>query len=432
MKQTIVALGRAGDLINLLPLAYFISRNGGCDWLVGEEFAQILEGVSYVNPLTWSGGLETYDRAVRFARRSCPDPRYAQCHHNPDQTRQMRSFCDESWRLAGYKYRNVWPLIFDRRNPKREKALIKKYIDSKRKNVLVGTLSLSSPFPKANELIAKLRGLDANIIDLDQIKAERIYDLIGLYDHADLIVSVDTVHVHLARACYTPLMAIVNDGWFGSRLPPQISSSRTYSEFDLDIFPRRLKFVLEGQDSISRLTLVVDVHGDTPRHRRARATWPENAVCTRTKKIPRFKDVLRYGLLEETDVIVWTNDDVQFKRDTASRILKHAKKFPFGCSRRDQDHVGREIFWFRKEWLEKNIDEMPDVYIARAKFDLVIARWLRQKMGIETTEENLSLDFAPIEVPLGLISHESHRSSWIDKVDEETILNETIWSQSNN
>lgn len=416
----------------MIPLSFFISRNGGCDWLIGKEFESVLQGISYVTPIIWSGGPETYDRAIQFARRSCTDPRYAQCHHNPDQTRQMRSFCDESWRLAGYRYRNVWPLIFDKRDKKREKALIKKHIDPRRKNVLVGTKSISSPFPKANELIAKIRGLDANVIDLDCIQAERIYDLIGLYDAADLLVSVDTVHIHLARASYTPLIALVNEGWFGSRLPPQTISSRTYSRIVdyMDTVPYIVGLRLERE--VKSLVLVVDVHGDTQRHRRARATWPMNTLRTRTTKIPRFKDVLRYGLLEDTDVIVWTNDDVQFKRDTVSRILKHAKKFPFGCSRRDEDHVGREIFWFRKDWLEKNIDEMPYVYIARAKFDLVIARWLRQKMGIETTEENLSLDFAPLEVPPGLVSHESHRSSWTDKVDEETISNETIWSRSNN
>jgi len=432
MEKTIVSIGRNGDIINLLPLAYYFSLNGGCQWVVGEEFEEIFDGVSYIKPIIWCGAPDTLNKAMLFAQHHGFNPICAQVYKNPDSRHISASYCEESWRLAGFRYSQTWPLIFDKRDKKREQKLIDRYIDRKRKNVLVGTKSISSPFQKANELIARIRGLDCNVVDLDNVKAERIYDLIGLYDAGDLVVTVDTVHLHLARACYTPLIALIHDGWLGSVLPPQCIASQTYPKMlsAMQTVPFRVEQELIRE--IKTATLVVDVHGNTARHKRSRATWPINTLVTKTKNIPRLKDVLRYGLGDGRDVVIWTNDDVKFKPDTVDRIKAHAQKFPFGCSRRDSKHVGREIFWFRQSWLADHIDEMPDVYIARPKFDLVIARWLRSKLGITTVLENLTLDFPPMEVPAGLVEHEPHESTWVDKVDEETIWNEQMWDNSNN
>ncbi|PYS88169.1 MAG: hypothetical protein DMF62_10495 [Acidobacteria bacterium] len=437
-KSTIVSLGRNGDVINLLPLAYWISQNGGCNWLIAEEYHSILDGVSYITPHSWHGSPETLEQAIQFANSSLQNPLISQVHKNPDRQRLMDSYCKESWRLSGYKYSTTWPLIFDKRDKLREKQLIDRYIDKSRKNILVGTQSISSPFKEANRLIAKIRGLNANVVDLDNIKAERIYDLIGLYDAADLIVSVDTVHIHLARACYTPLIAIINDGWCGSVTPPQTIKTYRYSDPEPSNILGCIKVTFIKQEVLEPM-LVVDVHGKTERHKEARRTWPKygGTIRTKTVDVPRFKDVLFWGInninamRETSGVVIWTNDDVGFFKNTVDKIKAHARKFPFGCSRRDTAHVGREIFWFRTDWLKAHIDEMPDVFIARPKFDLVIARWLRQKMGITTVEENLVEDFAPIEVPPGLIWHKEHESAWIDKDDEETKWNEKLWEQDN-
>ena len=429
-KSTIVSLGRNGDVINLLPLAYWISQNGGCNWLIAEEYHSILDGVSYITPHSWHGSPETLEQAIQFANSSLQNPLISQVHKNPDRQRLMDSYCKESWRLSGYKYSTTWPLIFDKRSPEREKTLIKKYIDPHRKNVCVGTKSLSSPFPKANELIAKIRGLDANVIDLDNVKAERIYDLIGLYDAADLLVCVDTVHIHLARACYTPLIAILNDGWYGSVTPPQTVAEFRYSEANLDKIAERCRTQIAFE--IKSVSVVADIHGNTRRHLEARRTWPKNRIQTNTVSVPRLVDVLRYAVdphIGQNHLVIWTNDDVGFFKKSINQIKAHASKWPFGCSRRDSTHLGREIFWFRHSWLQKHIEEMPEVFIARAKFDLVIARWLRQKMGITTVEENLIEDFAPIEVPPGLIWHKEHESAWVDKDDEETKWNEKLWDE---
>lgn len=427
MTRTIVLLGRNGDIINLLPLAYRFSENDGVEWVVSSEFAPIFRGCSYVKPHEWRWPPDTLRSAMS---RIPPDSIIAQCFKNPDQTRHTESYTKESWRLAGYKdWFGVWPLVFDQRDADREDDLIFKYIRPGKKNILVATKSISSPFPDANMLIAKIRGLDANVIDLDNIHVEHVYDLLGLFDRADLLVTVDTMHLHLARAAYCPVVALVNEGWLGSTPPPQHIAAYRYS--CVKMYWDEIIDVIEHEitRNIESFCLVADVHGHTARHERARKSWPADAIVTHTHKIPKFRDVLGYGLLAKKDVVIWTNDDVGFTKGAFHKIMAHAQKFPFGCTRRDKNHIGRECFWFRTSWLKEHIDEMPDVYMATAKFDLIITRWLRKQLDIPTTNQNLKYDFAPVEVPCGLVRHEHHKSSWLERYDAETSWNEALWNE---
>jgi hypothetical protein len=428
MSQTIVLLGRNGDIINLLPLAYYLSQNGGVQWVVSAHFSPIFEGCSYVRSRNWPGHPETLDDAA-----ACmwENQIVAQCYKNPDQEHLTESYTKESWRLAGFLHEfGHWPLVFDQRDPDREDDLIFKHIKPERKNILVATKSISSPFPKANLLIAKLRGLDANVIDLDNIHVEHVYDLLGLFDRADCLVTVDTMHLHLARASYCPVVACINEGWLGSSLPPQHIAAYRYS-YAAECLDEIVETVDQYVNHEAKsFCLVADIHGHSARHERARKTWPKDTVVTHTHKIPKFQDVLRYGLLQNKDVTIWTNDDVGFVKGAFHKIMAHASKFPFGCTRRDKDHIGRECFWFRTDWLQQHIDEMPDVYIATPKFDLIIARHLRKLIRIPTTFQNLKYDFAPVELPHGLVRHEHHKSSWLERNDAETSWNERIWNES--
>jgi len=140
---------------------------------------------------------------------------------------------------------------------------------------------------------------------------------------------------------------------------------------------------------------------DTDRHRRAMATHPDDAIYARHDHRPKVTELLLKGLEAGKDVVCYTNDD-----------------------------VGREIFWFRSDWLRANWGKLPDCYWTVQKPDLILAKWMRSMRGIKTTYENLEYDFAPVELP-GIIEHEDHPSDW-DRYEvlnsPEGRHNESLWA----
>ncbi len=437
--HTLIVLGRYGDIINCLPMAYaFHKRGGRLRWLVSEEYASILDGVSYVDAEVWPGSQDTLHRAIQHVRRKGQRALVAQAWMNPDQQHRTDSFAKEQWRLAGMlDHYGRFPLVFDRRFPKREAELLARVgipnnpdyykathevtfdgkLSEARPIVLVATTSVSTPYKYADKLIATLRGMDAEIIDMDNVRASNVFDLLGLFERADCLVSVDTMHHHLARASYLPVVYLQNDGWKGANPVPQVRASWRYAEIE-DL--SQVKAATESVVSRSCRSLQVVVHtyskGHTERHARAMATHPKNAIYAEVGEGLRLrnKELLSRALESRADGIVNTNDDVTFLPDTLERIKAHLSKWDYGCSRRPRDpvHIGREIFFYRTDWLKANLDKMPDPYWGLHKPDLILARYLRSLHGIRTTWENLNYDFAPVEIPAGLIEHEDHKSHW--------------------
>lgn len=74
----------------------------------------------------------------------------------------------------------------------------------------------TSPFYGVNEVVPLLHQTGLEIVDLGNVRAERIYDLLGLYDHAAGLVTTDTATLHLAAASSIPYIAFVNNGGAGS------------------------------------------------------------------------------------------------------------------------------------------------------------------------------------------------------------------------
>jgi len=436
VTNTILLLGRHGDIINLLPLAYHLSKKGKVEWIVGHDFEKTLSRCSYVTPREWHGSPETLLQAMEYGWRTSSNLLVGQCNRNSDKRRMTDSFCKEEWRLCGYldEY-GKWPLIFDRRDLTEEDELVRRHVpDYKRPLVLVSTTNISTPFKHANKLIAMIRGLDVDVIDMDNVRADSIIDLLGLYELADCLVTVDTVHLHLARASNCPVIAILNDGWLGAVPPPQVVASWTRSEIGKD-----LTAVVEAakrQISCEVKSLAVVVNSYDPssnRHKRAMETHLSDFIYVKARH-PKMRDFLGKGLETGKDVIVFTNDDVAFLNGSLDKIRQHAGKWNFGCSRRPRDpvHIGREIFWFRRDWLKDHLDRVPNPYWSAQKPDLIMARWMRKQLRIPTTMENLKYDFAPVEIP-DVITHEEHQSHWATPEIENSFegqWNEQLWSQS--
>jgi ADP-heptose:LPS heptosyltransferase len=426
----LVCLGRHGDLLNCLPIAYSLSRKvGRVSWLVSKEFAGTLDGCSYINPVLWNGGQDTLQEALRSYANAGPIVPQAWC--NPDGRRLTKSFALEQWRLAGMLEEfGAWPLLLDQQNQARANMLRDRVLANRRLGkplILACVDGVSSPFPAGNTLLAKLRGLDADVVDLRDVRAERVFDLLPLFNAVDCLVTIDTLPIHLARAAWCPTVCVLNDDWEGWRAsvpPPQCVARFTYSEAKQDLDP----IVTAAQSVISRpqcksAVVVCNIHDTTSeRALKARETWPAGWIAVKprrwmkdspTRKLAYMRDVLRPGLDTEADVVIWTNDDCAFTPGALDKIKAHCARWDFGCVRRDPKHIGREAFFFRREWLAANIDKMPDVVTSTSMGDLALSKWLRGLRGIKTTQENLGLDFPPVELPAGLIYHADHESSWL-------------------
>lgn len=437
--MVLIQLGRAGDIINVLPLAFSLSRKlGRINWVVSMEHAGILDGVSYVNPLLWNGNQDTLPAAVRFYGNA--QPLVTQAFLNPDSRRLTSSFALEQWRYAGaLGERDKWPLLFDQRDTARERTIVTS--ERARRNpdrplVLVATTSISTPYRHANKLLATIRGLDADVIDLSDVRAYRIYDLIALYDIADCLVTVDTAHLHLARASQCPVVALLNDGWRGAVPTPQTVAHWRYAELGDDLSPVVQAVEQQLSRKVSSLATVIHTwpQGHIDRHFKAMATHPADTIRAVFNHRPKVKEMLALGLKTGKDAVCFTNDDTGFLPDTEARIMAHAQKWDFGCSRRPRvpTHVGREIFWFKSDWLKAHWDELPECYWTVHCPDLIFTRFLRRLRGIETTMANLEYDFAPVEVPAGIISHEDHPSHWnTEEVlnSKEAIENARMWRE---
>lgn len=440
---TIVCLGRNGDILNMLPLAHRLAQTGKVRWMVGTECAPMLDGISYAEQVAWPGNCnETLPQAIAHARKlRLPNIIVPQACRNPDARRLTPSYQTEEWRLAGVPDDfGTLPLVIDRRDAAREKALAHEWIPhTGRKVALVASVGFSGPFPDAFRLIAAIRALDCEVVDLSLVKAERPFDLLGLMDSAHLLVTVDTMHMHLAKASRCPVIALTRDGWLGSSTPPpQTVRHFRYADAGLDAVAGAAKAALESNPG--SVVVVSDVFGQTKRHLRARAKWPKNVIAKKhwgrdarsigdARPLPYLKDLLQAGLDSGAECIVWTNDDTAFSKGALEAMARHVAVFGFGCVRRDAGHVGREAFFFSTGWLRENISAMPDPFIVVPKADLIMARWLRSLRGISTTRDNLLVDFFPVELPPGLVAHEDHVSGWLDSTKTPASLhNERLWN----
>lgn len=429
-RPTFLCIGRNGDILNALPLCWDAHERGlRPRMIVGRQWAGMLSGASYVEPMVFDGDYTEVREAIQWAHsQGVADVTVCQFYRNPfDQRRFCSSYQKESWRIAGRDADfGRYPLVLDQRDQAREAQLKNRAINSWRGPVIVLALKgISSPLPWESQLRKALVdrfGAKATLVDASAVVAEQAYDLAGLIDAADLLVTIDSLYLHLARLTCTPVVAILQDGWRSSVPPPQVVAAQSYAT------GRPEDVVAAVERALARwvddVLLVVDAHGNTPRHARARETHPANTLRVLSSSIPRFRTILRHALERagEADAIVWTNSDVQLAPHALTTIRRHLRRFDFCCCRRVEPgqtatHIGRELFAFRADWLRRNIDRIPDVYLATERFDLAVADWLRAELGIRTTMRNLAWDFPPVELTPGLAIHEPHESSWLSRSD---------------
>lgn len=416
MTQRIyVLLGRAGDLINFMPVLWKEAQEGRrCSVMTTAPFDQIFDGISYADCIVYPGSPADITGAVEAAKKLSSDVVVVQTAGPEAEIKKhcfakaaTESFAKESWRLAGKL--DLWkenlPLIFDKRDKARENDLLP---DSfKKAIILYSTGGVSSKFQYATllKMLLNLRfKVGFKLIDVSTIKAHRLYDLIGLMEKALFLVATDSAVLHLARAVPTlPVIALQADTpglWNGSPWRPEYIWTCRYRDF-----PRRAPSMIEAIDKLyhgglaynptakrdtSKLIHVFSAYSGVAKE--AKENWGkmynENWIHSPVffgafgrdsrfggvgdkSRYPFVKDVVRTAIMRAgaKDTIVLTRADTCF--NAGEWFNGDGWHSTFACpvfSRRNikaeaglEHHPAIDLFAFTKDWWQKHVSEMPDM-----------------------------------------------------------------------
>lgn len=401
--MTYLLLGKVGDLLSVLPFLKAEADAGEKPTLVvSNQFADLLDGVSYVTVVPFEGGVELLKEGFEFAKSKFPGVKSLQVvgernivgevTYRPagQECARTTSFVKEMWKLAGKMplWDSVLPLVFDRRDKAREKALLSTVLPIKRgrhaaepdKILLVATGGKSSPFPYS-ELLWTLLRLNFTkgwrIVDLANVRAERFYDLLALYEQAHCLVATDSAPLHLARAVPSlPVMALTNDRpllWNGSAWMPNWHWVCRYHDF-----PERAVGLLNAIETCRNQSPIPFIRvwnnydlSEPPKDysRNYLPVWP--GACGRDtantikdpKRLPYLKDCLRMGLQRATD-----NEQVCLTRNgtaiTSPELPKYDAMFAYRLSEAGFAPIA-DLFCAKKSWWKERLAEIPDFLLGR-------------------------------------------------------------------
>jgi hypothetical protein len=400
----VISLRSNGDIINLLPLLKFVSDKRGkpVQLVVHPKFAGVLDGVSYVKPIIWAGDMEDPIAAESLyhginaqvvGRGLVPD-----LNHD--------DYAKVAWAKLGYPWTRHRPLVFDQRNFGSEEKLAKSVFKTDLPKVLVKMHSFSSPFSDADQirkLVNDEFGSFAEVVNLDDVKACRVYDLIGLLDRASCLISADTVTLWLAKASKCPVISLVNPIRFLASPPTGNVLLRvpyTQAVSGWDSIARVIHATLFQLGTDNKIVLVFNDFKTTDRNTQkrqqaARKTW-NNLPCRmcpfpakRTslnlgdKFVSPFVRDMIQGAMGTGDegIIAITNTDIQFGPMLHREVVKACKEFGCYWSYRlvgphKTDH-GVDFFAFTRAWWFQRQHLYPDLLLGYYWWDDLMVRMMR-------------------------------------------------------
>jgi len=235
MSHVYIALGKSGDILSVAPIVQMQARLTGKpqSLMVSEEFVYLVNRLEGIIPVPYNGTFFDLMDAIRQAKRKYDqviplqvfDRTVPISHRTPSfqldqwlRAGRVDSFQDCGWQLHVPRPKTC---SFNSGNPL----------------VIFADFSQSSPFKHKEELYLLIR--DAlpghKIVRTSEYRLSNICDFLPMYDAADLIVSVDTAHLHLTRACQTPVVAMIQDQptrWHGSAWHPRFRLHCRYGDFE--------------------------------------------------------------------------------------------------------------------------------------------------------------------------------------------------------
>lgn len=443
MSQRIyVQLGRIGDQLNVLPMLYDDSQKGGRSaMMVSKDFQDVMDGVSYADKIVFDGGMWDLAQAVKQAELISQDVKVVQLvgpeeivkavvktRNGPEYRAKTDSFQKDQWFLADRvsDWKRQIPLVLDRRDPQREEKLTKQYLPNRKKHILLATNGISSPFPYSpllHELLTLKFSRQYNIIDLATVKAEKFFDLLGLYEHPDThcIVATDSAPLHLAYATKLPVVALVNDRpsfWHGSSWRANHVTYIRYHEFaeraveildDIQFIGKPGSYFNKGLVS-PKIVHVWSMYEDgrdcaewKPIYDRSPFRWVatpfEPGASGRSskselkdeKRLPYLKDVIRIATLraEDGDIICLTRADTLPCEELTNRVLLALDKPVYARRNTMMNglvsyHPSVDLFAFTKLWWKQHQTEMPDMILGKDIYwQRILTELLKIQGGIE-------------------------------------------------
>lgn len=232
----VVQLGRYGDITNILPICLHIYNSYGKPYLmVSRNFAGILDGVSYVEPFIVDLNDNQLLEGLAIANDTFEHVVQTQIWgQNYVQDKQCDSYNREMWRMGGFlaEFENkAWMPLFDRMDPP-EEAL--SYLDGRPLILTNLTCGASSPFPEGHHILNRVMdrwGKRYQVLEIGTVRLKHVYALLHLIRAAKVMVSIDTVLLHLGAVTTTPTVALVNvNPWLGTVPRGHVIDRMTYQQ----------------------------------------------------------------------------------------------------------------------------------------------------------------------------------------------------------
>jgi hypothetical protein len=243
-----IQLGRFGDLILLFPAFKAIYDRTGHKpiVMVSTEYASVFDGILYAKPFPvhwhWWQGIPEARRLAEEQFGGAIIPQWwhespkdnlldqqqrggtvLQCHGHEwgINVERWPNFMTSMWERAGFTAEEMrtLPLVFDLRDLGRERLLRESVHSRQGKPLLLVNFSgHSSPFAWVPEVMRAVNQFQHqfNIVDIGRLKAQRIYDLLGLFDAAAGLITIDTATLHLAAGSAVPYIAYTRADWSAS------------------------------------------------------------------------------------------------------------------------------------------------------------------------------------------------------------------------
>ena len=464
---------RLGDIVSALPMMkaeHDAGREVSC--IVSPNFAAVFDGVSYVKPIL----LDTHDRDVEGGERYAKQLGFerilaTQVNGNPRKPiPETENFITWQWQFGGYLDQfHTLPLVFDRRDPLREDEAVRRIIPSiphdLRPVLLYALHGHSSPFYKFAEFERWLLTCFSHkyrCIDIGKCKLPKPYDLLGLYERAEVLITIDTAHCHLSYATQTPtiVMSRGDSRWHWSEPRSHWVGHVTYEDAvqqkgqdkirmllgEMDWYPGRLNrgakeaireriwhvfdwyCPYEAKENRRPLNALrtwehlrdEDRHWELVYHETDRHAWRTSKDIGDSRKLPFVNDVFDFGCQKVSGdgIIVWTNADICLDPDAANIIRRKMANSPCAYARRidvqdasqsvPRSHLvgqpvnpGVDLIAFRKSWWEQVKGSLPLMYIGAEGFDFVLRKTL--------LKTNLDC-----EIRAAFAYHEKHPPKWME------------------
>lgn len=236
VSRCFLQTAKAGDVISILPIlhAEYTRTGEPQNLVVAREYASVVEGLDYVKPCVFQGEWWDFKRAYQYAKMMFDTVLVPQNHGQVqlgkaiDFERKTSSAFLDMWERVGYL--DQWdklPLPLPRTSKTTLSGPTIFYADH----------SQSSPFFHANDLHKLIQDTfpSHQVMRASGMRLKSLRDFLPVMDASDLIVSVETSFLHLAKATQTPIIALATDKpdpWRGLPYSSKFAFHCRYGDFE--------------------------------------------------------------------------------------------------------------------------------------------------------------------------------------------------------